>query len=141
MSTTTRMFANFYEREQKAKQATPSFAAALLKFRAAMATAEGDDADRYTKQREGCSCFVGRITLVYDTAADYMNGNAKSAQLEIEALQYPNHHQPLYCIDVDLDALLLEFCIWWRDAPEGEDEQLKTGEIDSDLLDALWPTK
>ena len=31
---------------QKAKQATPSFAAALLKFRAAIATAEGDDADR-----------------------------------------------------------------------------------------------
>jgi hypothetical protein len=126
------------EKERRAKIANPSFADALLKFRAAMSVAEGDDASHYAKRREGCSCFVGQITLVYDTAADYVTGKTKSAELEIEARQlHRRHHDRIYSIDLGLDSPLLPFGVWLGNGSNGDGEQTKTSEIDSDLLDAL----
>jgi hypothetical protein len=140
-STTNRLHAVVGERERKAKQAI--FAARLLeKLSEAMADAEGDDAAHLAKAREGCSSFRGDIALVYATAADYKTGEADSAELQIEAIQPGRReHQPLYSIDLDLDSPLLGFGNPTYDSPDREGRQFETQEIDSDLLNALWPTR
>jgi hypothetical protein len=113
----------------------------LKQFTAAMSVVEGDDADAYAKKREGCLGLVGRIEKVYDSAVDYNVGNAKSAELEIEAIPpYGRNYELLYSIDLALDSPLMDFADWPGNPPDGSGEQFESGEIDTSLLDALWPS-